>query len=113
MALEQLNETEIWYAIESFGDQLMLFPGRGMDHQYYRLAVPLLLGNAKLILLDPRGIGQSRKDSPKQVTYTPELKADDFAALAKALKLGNLDILGSAARWRWPLPKSIRNSRAP
>ncbi len=97
MSLAQVNGTEIWYSVEGSGVPLMLFPGLGMDHQYYRLAAPLLRAHAKVILLDPRGIGQSRKDSPKQVTYTPELWADDFAALAQNLKLGKkVDILGSS-----------------
>ena len=96
MSLAQVNGTEIWYSVEGSGVPLMLFPGLGMDHQYYRLAAPLLREHSKVVLLDPRGIGQSRKDSPKQVTYTPELWADDFAALAQYLKLGKVDILGSS-----------------
>jgi pimeloyl-ACP methyl ester carboxylesterase len=67
-----------------------------MDNQYYRLAVPLLRDHAKVILLDPRGIGQSRKDSPKDVVYTPELWADDFAALVRHLGFGKVDMLGSS-----------------
>jgi pimeloyl-ACP methyl ester carboxylesterase len=96
MSLAQVNGTEIWYSIEGNGAPIMLFPGLGMDHQYYRLATPLLSKHAKVFWLDPRGIGQSRKDSPKQVTYTPELWADDFAALAQKLGLAKLDILGSS-----------------
>lgn len=96
MSLAQVNGTEIWYSVEGTGHPLMLCPGLGMDHQYYRLAAPLLRAHAKVILLDPRGIGQSRKDSPKQFTYTPELWADDFAALTRQLNLGKIDILGSS-----------------
>ncbi len=96
MSLAQVNGTEIWYFVDGSGFPLMLFPGLGMDHQYYRLAVPLLREHAQVISVDPRGIGLSRKDSPQHVTYTPELWADDFAALAKHLKLEKLDILGSS-----------------
>jgi pimeloyl-ACP methyl ester carboxylesterase len=96
MSLAQVNGTEIWYSIEGTGHPLMLCPGLGMDHQYYRLAVPLLAPHAKVILLDPRGIGQSRKHSPKQINYTPELWADDFAALTQHLNLAKIDILGSS-----------------
>jgi pimeloyl-ACP methyl ester carboxylesterase len=96
MSLAQVNGTEIWYSVEGTGHPLMLCPGLGMDHQYYRLAAPLLRAHAKVILLDPRGIGQSRKDSPKQFPYTPELWADDFAALTRQLNLGKIDILGSS-----------------
>ncbi len=96
MPLAQVNGTEIWYSVEGGGEPLMLFPGLGLDHNYYRLGAPLLKDKFRLVLLDPRGIGQSRKDSPKEVTYTPELWADDFAALARQLKFDKVHILGSS-----------------
>jgi len=96
MALAQVNGTEIWYEIQGSGMPLMLFPGLGLDHQYYRLGEPLLRGHARTILLDPRGIGQSRKDSASLVEYTPELWADDFAALAQNVGFEQVDILGSS-----------------
>jgi pimeloyl-ACP methyl ester carboxylesterase len=96
MPLAQVNGTELWYSIKGNGEPLMLFPGLGLDHTYYRFGVPLLEGKFKLVLLDPRGIGQSRKDSPSMVTYTPELWADDFAALARQLKFDRVNILGSS-----------------
>lgn len=96
MPLAQVNGTELWYSIEGHGEPLMLFPGLGLDHTYYRLGAPLLKEKFKIVLIDPRGIGQSRKDSPKTVLYTPELWADDFAALARHLNLGEVNILGSS-----------------
>lgn len=96
MALAQVNGTELWYWVQGSGHPLMLFPGLGLDHQYYRFGEPLLRGIAETVLVDPRGIGQSRKDSPKKVTYTPELWADDFAALARALGYDKVDVLGSS-----------------
>jgi pimeloyl-ACP methyl ester carboxylesterase len=96
MALAAVNGTEIWYSIQGEGASLMLFPGLGLDHEYYRLGEPLLRKHARTVLLDPRGIGQSRKDSPKAVAYTPELWADDFAALARSLGLAQVDVLGSS-----------------
>lgn len=96
MPTAAVNGTEIWYSVQGSGAPLMLFPGLGLDHQYYRLGEPLLRAHAQTILLDPRGIGQSRKDSPKVVTYTPELWADDFAALARHLGLARVNVLGSS-----------------
>jgi pimeloyl-ACP methyl ester carboxylesterase len=96
MPLVQVNGTELWYSIEGNGEPLMLFPGLGLDHTYYRLGAPLLKDKHKLVLIDPRGIGQSRKDPPNKITYTPELWADDFAALARHLKFDKLSILGSS-----------------
>jgi pimeloyl-ACP methyl ester carboxylesterase len=82
--------------VEGNGEPLMLFPGLGLDHTYYRLGAPLLKDSFKLVLIDPRGIGQSRKDPPTAVTYTPELWADDFAALSCHLKFDKVNILGSS-----------------
>jgi pimeloyl-ACP methyl ester carboxylesterase len=96
MPLAQVNGTEIWYEMQGDGPPLMLFPGLGMDHNYYRLGEPLIRERATTILIDPRGIGNSRKDSPSEVTYTPELWADDFAALARHLGFDKVDILGSS-----------------
>lgn len=96
MALAEVNGTELWYRIQGNGQPLLLCPGLGLDHQYYRFGEPLLRAVARTVLLDPRGIGQSRKDSPNKVTYTPELWADDFAALCRHLGLDRVDILGSS-----------------
>src|ERR1700691_1003786 len=96
MPLVQVKGTELLYSIEGNGEPLMLFPGLGLDHTYYRLGAPLLKDKHKLVLIDPRGIGQSRKDPPNKITYTPELWADDFAALARHLKFDKLSILGSS-----------------
>lgn len=96
MALAEVNGTELWYLVQGSGQPLLLCPGLGLDHQYYRFGEPLLRPVARTVLLDPRGIGQSRKDSPKTVTYTPELWADDFAALCRHLGFDKVDILGSS-----------------
>ncbi len=96
MALAQINSTEIWYEVQGQGHPLLLLPGLGLDHRYYRFGEPLLRPHAKTVLVDPRGIGESRKDSPTQVHYSPELWADDFAALCDYLKFDQVDVLGSS-----------------
>lgn len=96
MALATVNGTEIWYEAHGGGTPLLLLPGLGMDHHYYRLAAPLLQDVATVILVDPRGIGESRKDSPTEVVYSAELWADDFAALAKEIGYEKIDVLGSS-----------------
>src|ERR1700730_5605462 len=96
MALAEVNGTELWYSVEGDGEPLMLFPGLGLDHTYYRLGEPLLKNKFKVVLIDPRGIGQSPKEPPDKVTYTPELWADDFAALARHLGFQRANILGSS-----------------
>lgn len=96
MPTAQVNGTELWFSVQGEGHPLMLFPGLGLDHQYYRFGEPLLRPMAKTVLIDPRGIGKSRKDAPTTVTYTADLWADDFAALARHLGFAKVDILGSS-----------------
>lgn len=96
MSLANVNDTEIWYETNGSGPPLFLLPGLGLDHHYYRFGEPLLRDTATTVLVDPRGIGASRKDDPREVTYTAELWADDFAALARHLGFDRIDVLGSS-----------------
>lgn len=98
MPIANVNNTEIWYSVQGQGQgaPVLLLPGLGLDHKYYRLGEPLLREHVQTILVDPRGIGQSRKDSPRDVLYTPELWADDFAALLDHLNISRAHILGSS-----------------
>ena len=96
MPTASVNDTEIWYETQGSGHPLMLFPGLGMDHRYYRLGEPLLRESCMTVVVDPRGVGQSRKDDPGEVGYSAELWADDFAALAREAGWESVDILGSS-----------------
>ena len=96
MPTASVNGTEIWYETQGDGHPLMLFPGLGMDHRYYRLGEPLLRQTCTTVLVDPRGVGRSRKDDPSRVTYGAELWADDFAALARQAGWASVDVLGSS-----------------
>jgi pimeloyl-ACP methyl ester carboxylesterase len=96
MAFADVNGTQLWYEISGSGFPLILLPGLGLDHRYYRFGEPLLRPHASTILVDPRGIGQSQKDSPAEVTFSAELWADDFAALLRHLGFARVDVLGSS-----------------
>jgi len=109
MPLAQVAGTELWYSVQGSGPPLMLFPGLGLDHQYYRLGEPLLRERVTTVLLDPRGIGRSRKDDPRAVRYTPELWADDFAALARHLGYDKVDILGSSLGGSMAMAMAVRH----
>ena len=85
MPRASVNGTELWYQIQGEGDPILLLPGLGLDHNYYRFAEPLLRSKRRTIRVDPRGVGASRKDSPAAVHYTPDLWADDFGALIEHL----------------------------
>ena len=96
MAQANVNGTQIWHELNGAGTPLFLLPGLGLDHRYYRLGEPLLRDVCTTVLVDPRGIGQSQKDDPSDVTYSAELWADDFAALARELGYAKIDVLGSS-----------------
>ena len=96
MPTAAVNGTEIWYEAQGSGHPLMLLPGLGMDHTYYRLGEPLLNAGCTTVLVDPRGVGRSQKDDPSAVTYGAELWADDFAALARHAGWSSVDVLGSS-----------------
>lgn len=96
MAIAEINGTRLWYETAGEGHPLVLLPGLGLDHRYYRFGEPLLRPHARTVLVDPRGVGASQKDSPRDVTYSAELWADDFAALLRHLGIERADILGSS-----------------
>lgn len=96
MAQADVNGTQIWHEVNGSGHPLFMLPGLGLDHNYYRFGEPLLRDTAQTVLVDPRGIGESRKDDPEDVTYSAELWADDFAALARHLGYAQIDVLGSS-----------------
>lgn len=100
MAIARVNGTQIWYSVQGKAKPgvapVLLLPGLGLDHHYYRLGEPLLREHVQTILVDPRGIGESQKDSPRDVLYTPELWGDDFAALLTHLEIPKAHILGSS-----------------
>lgn len=96
MAHADINGTQLWYEVNGNGHPMFMLPGLGLDHAYYRFGEPMLRDIASTVLVDPRGIGASRKDDPNTVTYSAELWADDFAALARHLGFERIDVLGSS-----------------
>jgi len=109
MPTADVNGTTIWFSEDGSGHPLILLPGLGLDHNYYRLGEPLLREKSKTILVDPRGIGGSAKDDPSKVHYTPELWADDFAALARHLDLEKIDVLGSSLGGAMGISMALRH----
>jgi len=47
------------YATSGTGEPILLIPGLGLDHSYYRFGIPLLSRHLQVLAVDPRGIGQS------------------------------------------------------
>jgi len=81
------------YATSGGGQPILLIPGLGMDHTYYRLGAPLLSRHLQALAVDPRGIGRSTKSPPP---YSVEDWADDFAVMIDRLGFGPIHVLGSS-----------------
>jgi len=106
MPIAKVNGTELYYERQGSGEPLLLIPGLGLDHSYYRLAEPLLRSHVETVGIDLRGIGQSRKDLAE---YTAELWADDLAALIVELGLGSAHVLGSSLGGTIALAMGVRH----
>jgi pimeloyl-ACP methyl ester carboxylesterase len=89
----EIPSARLHYATSGTGEPMLLIPGLGMDHTYYRLGAPLLSRHLQVLAVDPRGIGRSTKSPPP---YSVEGWADDFAALIDQLGFGPIHVLGSS-----------------
>jgi pimeloyl-ACP methyl ester carboxylesterase len=85
--------TTLHYATSGAGEPILLIPGLGLDHNYYRFGIPLLSRHLQVLAVDPRGIGRSTKSPPP---YTVEAWADDFAVMIDKLGFGPIHVLGSS-----------------
>src|SRR5437588_2006668 len=88
-----ISGAQLYYEMSGTGEPILLIPGLGMDHTYYRLGAPLLAQRTRVIAVDPRGIGGSTKSPPP---YSVEGWADDFAAMIDRLGFGPIHVLGSS-----------------
>jgi pimeloyl-ACP methyl ester carboxylesterase len=88
-----IGGTTLHYATSGAGEPILLIPGLGLDHSYYRFGIPLLARHLQVLAVDPRGIGRSTKSPPP---YTVEAWADDFAVMIDKLGFGPIHVLGSS-----------------
>ena len=81
------------YAVSGAGEPILLIPGLGFDHTYYRFGIPLLAQHLQVLAVDPRGIG-----ALDQVAAALQVEgwADDFAAMIDRLGFGPIHVLGSS-----------------
>jgi pimeloyl-ACP methyl ester carboxylesterase len=89
----EIAGAKLYYEVSGAGEPILLIPGLGMDHTYYRLGAPLLSRSMQVLAVDPRGIGRSTKSPPP---YAVEAWADDFAVLIDRLGFGPIHVLGSS-----------------
>jgi pimeloyl-ACP methyl ester carboxylesterase len=88
-----IGGTTLHYAASGAGEPILLIPGLGLDHSYYRFGMPLLARHLQVLAVDPRGIGRSTKSPPP---YTVEAWADDFAVMIDKLGFAPIHVLGSS-----------------
>src|SRR5258708_10195534 len=89
----EIAGAKLHYVVSGTGEPILLIPGLGMDHTYYRLGAPLLARFMQVLAVDPRGIGRSTKSPPP---YSVEAWADDFAVMIDKLGFGPIHVLGSS-----------------
>jgi pimeloyl-ACP methyl ester carboxylesterase len=82
----------IFIQTEGHGQPILLIPGLGMDHTYYRLATPILAKHFEVHAADPRGIGQSEKRPP----YSVETWAADLGDVIERIGHGPMHVVGSS-----------------
>jgi len=74
---------------------LLLLTGAPMAAAHFAPLADVLARDLTVVTHDPRGIAGSRLDDPEQDS-TPELRADDLAALLDALGAASADVFGSS-----------------
>ncbi|MFZ3566186.1 alpha/beta fold hydrolase [Streptomyces sp. BH097] len=82
------------YEVRGTGPLLLLM-GSPMDAEAFGPLADALASDRTVVTHDPRGISGSTLDDPEQDS-TPELRADDVAALLDALEADSADVLGSS-----------------
>lgn len=91
MAYAQVGDIKLFYEMHGEGPPVVLIPGLGADTRLFFNVVPLLAVRHKVIVLDPRGGGQSDKPTGD---YSIKQMADDVAGLFGALELAHADVVG-------------------
>ena len=84
----------LYYEVRGSGPVLVL-SGAPMSAREFAPVADLLAAERTVVTHDPRGIGRSPLDDPRQDS-TPRLRADDLVALLDALGAEKADALGSS-----------------
>jgi pimeloyl-ACP methyl ester carboxylesterase len=54
MPFAETNGARLYYAESGSGEPILLIPGLGLDHNYYRLAIPTFERAMTVFAVDPR-----------------------------------------------------------
>ncbi|GAA0950218.1 alpha/beta hydrolase [Nonomuraea longicatena] len=82
------------YEVRGTGPVLVIM-GSPMDAAAFAPIAEAMASDHTVVTLDPRGISGSELDDPKQES-TPDLRADDVAAILDDLGVERADVLGSS-----------------
>lgn len=106
MTLAQVNGANIYFEAKGEGPPLLLLPGLGRGTSYFDAIEPILRRDFQTIVVDPRGIGRSSKESR---LITAEEWADDFSGLLGTLGLQSAHVLGSSHGGSMAMAMALRH----
>lgn len=84
----------IYYEVRGSGP-LLLVVGQPMTSGYFAPLADLLAADHTVVTYDPRGVGRSTVED-RSLAVTPEIEADDLAAVIDAAGGGPADVFGSS-----------------
>jgi pimeloyl-ACP methyl ester carboxylesterase len=90
----QVPGARLHYEVRGSGP-LLLITGAPMDASAFEPFADALAGDYTVVTHDPRGISASVLDDPEQDS-TPDLRADDLAAILDALGAQDAEVFGSS-----------------
>ena len=85
---------KIYYEVRGSGP-LLLVVGQPMTSGPFAPLADLLATDHTVVTYDPRGVGESTADD-RSLAVTPEIEADDLAAIIEAVGGGPADVFGSS-----------------
>jgi pimeloyl-ACP methyl ester carboxylesterase len=91
MPYAQVGDIKLYYEVHGDGPPILLIPGLGADTRLFISVVPLLATSHRVVVVDPRGGGQSDKPTGQ---YSIEQMADDVAGLLGTLGVASTRVMG-------------------
>jgi proline iminopeptidase len=95
-AFSAFDGTELAYRVAGEGAPVICLPGGPMEDSVYLGDLGGLSAHRRLVLLDPRGTGQSAVPAD-ETSYRCDRQVDDVEALREHLALERFDLLGHSA----------------
>jgi 3-oxoadipate enol-lactonase len=91
MPYAQVGDIKLYYEVHGDGAPVVLIPGLGADTRLFSNVVPFLATLHQVVVIDPRGGGQSDKPTGD---YSIEQMAEDVAGLFVTLGIASADVVG-------------------